>query len=197
MIKTNLLPPSVATNPSASVAGDIRGIKQPVPIPNVWLWVGIVAAGLSLALLAWWAWRKRRARPVAAETRIIIPPHQKARAQLEQALALLDQPRPFCILVSDTIRVYLEERFDLRAPERTTEEFLEELQRSPLLTYEQKCTLGEFLTGCDLVKFARYEPATRELQGIYDTAVRLVNETEPPPVLTSQAGPPMVTPPSP
>jgi hypothetical protein len=84
-------------------------------------------------------------------------------------------------MVSDTIRVYLEERFDFHAPERTTEEFLYELQDTNLLLPDQKASLGEFLTRCDLVKFARYEPAEPELRGLHEAAVRLVDETKPRP----------------
>ena len=61
-------------------------------------------------------------------------------------------------MVSDTARTYLEERFEFRAPERTTEEFLRELGGTDLLTGEQKESLGGFLESCDLVKFAKYEP---------------------------------------
>jgi hypothetical protein len=82
-------------------------------------------------------------------------------------------------MVSDTIRLYLEERFDFRAPERTTEEFLYELQGTNLLTSDQKDSLGGFLQSCDLVKFARYEPGEAELRNLHDSALRLVEETEP------------------
>ena len=101
-------------------------------------------------------------------------------ARLRDALALMNQPLPFCVAVSDTIRSYLEERFSFRAPERTTEEFIQELKATSLVTAEQKESLADFLSRCDLVKFARYEPGQPELQQIYDSAVRLVDGTEPP-----------------
>jgi len=82
-------------------------------------------------------------------------------------------------LVSDTVRFYLEERFDFRAPERTTEEFLRELSATDLLTVEQKESLGNFLASCDLVKFAKYEPREPELRELHHLAVKLVEETEP------------------
>jgi LPXTG-motif cell wall-anchored protein len=187
MTKSNLLPHPIVSVPPAST-NDIRAIKAPVEIPNTWVWVWVTLGVLALAALAWWFWRKRRQKQSTPTPVVIIPPHERARAKLQEALALLDQPRPFCILVSDTIRVYLEERFLLRAPERTTEEFLEELQSSALLSLEQKQTLGEFLTRCDLVKFARYEPGPAELQGIYEIAVRLVDETQPAPIPAEPAG---------
>jgi hypothetical protein len=121
----------------------------------------------------------------------IVPAHVRAKQKLEEALALLGQPREFCILVSDTIRWYLEERFDFHAPERTTEEFLHELKGTNLLTPDQKSSLGEFLNRCDLVKFARYEPAEPELRDLHASALRLIEETEPPPLseTPSSAGP--------
>ena len=87
-----------------------------------------------------------------------VPAHVRAKEMLEKALALIAHPKPFCTLVSDTVRTYLEERFDFHAPERTTEEFLHELRGTNLLSAEQKEKLGEFLGCCDLVKFAKYEP---------------------------------------
>lgn len=173
----------VPTNfpPSAAGAGTntLRDIKPPVEIPSGWewlIWVGVAVALALVILLAWRYWRKRAtAKPPIPE----IPPHIRARRRLEEALALLGQPREFCIAVSDTARWYLEERFDFRAPERTTEEFLVELQGTNLLTSNQKTSLGAFLESCDLVKFAKYEPREPELRELHASAVRLVEETEP------------------
>jgi hypothetical protein len=108
-----------------------------------------------------------------------VPAHVRAKRMLERALAFIVEPKQFCTLVSDTIRTYLEERFDFHAPERTTEEFLHELQATNLLTAEQKEKLGEFLQQCDLVKFAKYEPGENELLELHSSALRLVEETEP------------------
>jgi len=171
----------MVTNRTASIvaANDIRDIKPPVAIPSGWEWVWWTLAALVIAGLLVWAWRylkKRRAQvPVVPP----IPAHLRARQKLKEALALLTQPKPFCILVSDTIRWYLEERFDFHAPERTTEEFLYELQGTDRLTRDQKESLGEFLQRCDMVKFARYEPGEPELRDLHDSALRLVEETEP------------------
>ena len=74
---------------------------------------------------------------------------------------------------------YLEEQFDLRAPERTTEEFLSELQHSTLLDYAQKETLGRFLNQCDMVKFAKAEMLGKELQGLHQSALQFVRDTDP------------------
>jgi hypothetical protein len=164
---------------NAAVTNILRDIKPPVEIPNPWAWVwwtigALAAAAVVSGILIYFL--KQRGRIAVPP---LIPAHVRAKQKLEDALALLAQPKPFCILVSDTIRGYLEERFDFRAPERTTEEFLYELQHTNLLLPDQKESLGEFLKCCDLVKFAKYEPREPELRDLHGSALRLVEETEP------------------
>ncbi|MBI3191561.1 MAG: hypothetical protein HYZ36_02770 [Pedosphaera parvula] len=148
-------------------------------IPSGWAWLWWTLAALAVIALLVWLWRWWQRRQAQRSVEPAIPPHIRARKKLTAALDLIEDPKPFCTLVSDIIRVYLEERFTLLAPERTTEEFLQELQSSPLLTADQKQTLGEFLATCDLVKFARVEPLQPELQSLHNIACRLVEETEP------------------
>lgn len=170
-----------------NAATDIRDIKPPIEIASgpVWLWWAVIIAALAIAAFLLWRWWQNR------KLNVVLPPpvpaHVRAKQKLEEALALISQPKPFVIAVSDTARTYLEERFNFRAPERTTEEFLRELAGTKLLLPDQKESLGNFLESCDLVKFAKYEPGENELRGLHSAALRLVEETEPQPVLESSA----------
>jgi hypothetical protein len=168
-----------ASSSSTALADGLRDIKPPMEFPNYWLWIAIGAIALALFALAvglflYFVLRRKQ---------ILVPPplpaHVRAKQKLQDALELIAQPKPFCTFVSDTVRFYLEERFTFRAPERTTEEFLHELQNTNLLLPDQKESLGDFLKSCDLVKFARYEPRELELRELHGSAVRLVEETEP------------------
>jgi hypothetical protein len=178
---------TATNNNLAPVAEDIRDIKPPIEISDglAWLWQSLIVVALVVAVFLIWRWWRNR------KTNIVLPPpvpaHIRAKKKLEQALALITQPKPFVIAVSDTARAYLEERFQFRAPERTTEEFLRELGGTKLLLPEQKESLGEFLASCDLVKFAKYEPGENELRELHSSALRLVEETEPQPISNSES----------
>lgn len=170
-----IVPATEATNAPA----ELRDIRPPVEIPSGWEWLWWTLGALAVATLAWWAWRYWQKQRAIVPPAIIIPPHVTAREKLREAEQLLHDPNAFCVLVSNTIRQYLEARFDLHAPDRTTEEFLSEVTHSSQLSTEQKQTLGSFLEACDLVKFARFEPTQEQLAGLLGIAHRLVEETEP------------------
>jgi hypothetical protein len=141
------------------------------------LWIGGVAiALLAVAGLVAWrlraAWLARRRRRSAFE---------EAWTRLE---ALLARPRPgpdeidaFYVALSDVIRRYLEDRFELRSPELTTEEFLDVAGRSPDLNADLRALLLEFLRRADLVKFAGHQPASDEIEESIAAARRFLEET--------------------
>jgi hypothetical protein len=166
------------TNSPTAIANDIRDIKPPIEISSGWIWLWWLLGAIAIVALLF-AWRYFLKRVTQVSVAPPIPAHIRAKQKLEEALALISQPKEFCVLVSDTVRFYLEERFDFRAPERTTEEFLRELGGTDLLAPEQKESLGKFLESCDLVKFAKYEPRENELRELHGAAVKLVEETEP------------------
>ncbi len=171
---------SAVTSTNAVLQEGLRDIRDAVPIPPSLLWLWITLAVIGLLILAWLAWRKwYRPKPKSPVLPDLVPAYRTALDDLQAALTLLHDPEPFCTRVSQILRVYLEEQFDFHAPERTTEEFLQELQTSFVLSGGQKTSLEDFLNRCDLVKFARYEPAETELRDLHDAALRLVEETAP------------------
>lgn len=182
-----LIVPSTPPAETNAMAMTLRDIKPPVHIPDYWiyLWIalGLLAAAL-LGFLLWKYWLKKALQPKPVPP---LPPHVRVRRKLKEALACIGDPKLFASTVSDAVRIYLEESFELRAPEQTTEEFLHELQNSNRLDATVKESLGEFLSRCDLVKFAKYEPTQMELEELHSAALRIVEETEPKPVAPSSA----------
>jgi hypothetical protein len=76
------------------------------------------------------------------------------------------------------VRRDVERVFALKAPEMTTEEFLNSLGYSEALSIAHKELLRGFLNACDLVKFAKYAPTRDEAQNVYVTARGFVEETK-------------------
>ncbi len=165
-------------------AGDIRDIKRPVAVPFDWMPV-VVGFGVLAGIggLAWVATRLlRRINAPAAP-----PAPRPADVEALEALARLrhrrsDDPQALAVwyvAVSTVVRVYIERRFGVRAPEMTTEEFIFAAQRDARLRPQHRELLGGFLAECDLVKFARYVPDEAAAQRAYTAASTFVAETRP------------------
>jgi len=159
----------------------IADIEQVVPMPReatvVWLWVfvSILVAGAVVVFLLR---RKRRVELI----RIFKPAHEIAcerlRALVREDLIKAGRIKEFYERISDILRHYIEHRFDLRAPEMTTEEFLFALKDADVLSASDKEDLGRFLEHCDLVKFAEYEPMSEQIQQMFDLVRDFIARTE-------------------
>ncbi|MEE8170843.1 MAG: hypothetical protein V3T70_09870, partial [Phycisphaerae bacterium] len=161
---------------------DFRDIKGPLDWAGrgrwAWLWWAAPMAAALAAAAAMFLIRRRRA---ALARRIVEPPHLWALNRLKRLEdeRLIGQGRvqEYYFRLSGVVRQYIERRFHLMAPERTTDEFLVEAQRATVLGEEHKRLLAEFLQACDLVKFARYEPSARESDAAMATARGFVEQT--------------------
>ncbi|NLF25776.1 MAG: hypothetical protein GX589_09010 [Deltaproteobacteria bacterium] len=158
----------------------LKEIDAPLLMPRElrwWWWLVLVVAG---ALFVWWR-RKRKEMHLTVEK---IPAHQIAYNALNALLQsrLVEQGRvcEFYQELSNILRRYIEDRFGLRAPERTTEEFMADLAclDSPIASH--KPLLKDFLRHCDLVKFAKYAPAEGEIQSALGACRKFISETEAP-----------------
>lgn len=80
--------------------------------------------------------------------------------------------------VSNILRYYVEDRFSIKAPERTTEEFLNELKLDHTLAAGDKDSLAQFLRHCDLVKFAKHEPDDEQVLRTVDLVRDFIGRTK-------------------
>ena len=140
----------------------------------LWSAGGAVVLAIVIGLLIW---RRRRLEKVVEEERK--SPLETALAALEQLekddLVSKGELKEYYGRVSSILREYVEGRYGLQAPERTTEEFMEDLRRdSGTLTKEQKSLLEKFLMHCDLVKFAKFEPSADEVRATFESCKEFV-----------------------
>ena len=160
----------------------IEDIEDVVEMPQEaslwWAWVLIVVC-VAGAVVACLLLRRKR---VAELVRIFKPAHEIAYARLrslvEEDLVNAGRIKEFYERISSILRHYIEHRFDLRAPERTTEEFLAELQHTDVLSVSDKESLGKFLTHCDLVKFAEHSPTSEQIQQTFDLVKEFIEKTK-------------------
>lgn len=89
-----------------------------------------------------------------------------------------DQADRWYVELSGIVRTYIEDRFGLKAPELTTEEFIRVAWRSEVLTREHRPLLHSFLEKCDQVKFAGYRPGKQESAEAIGSARRFLEETK-------------------
>lgn len=147
------------------------------PEPFAWVWPAAIALFILIvaALIVWRLYRKKRLPFQAA----IIAPDVAAREGLAASRRLLDEGlhREFVIEVSRVLRIYIEERFALRAPHLSTEEFLFAAENSDRLTDQWQKSLGDFLFQCDRVKFALAHLESPRMEALYSTAEQFIDQT--------------------
>ncbi len=159
---------------------DITAVRTPAPLPlDARLWAALALAAVALLVLAWFLvrrWRARVRRP---------PPPLPPEVWAEQALAGLvarvyfdsGRVREYYYALNEIVRIYIERRFDVAAPEMTTEEFLRTLERRERALPFDGRELAPFLEACDLVKYAAYAPRCEDAERAAETAVRFVRTT--------------------
>jgi hypothetical protein len=140
------------------------------------LWWFVVAGLIAVAApFAWRYWlaarrtaRQRSAYDIATERlgRLLTWPRTEA-AEIDA----------FFVELSALVRRYVEDRFELRAPELTTEQFMVAMSQSPDLAHAHQSLLHDFLRRADLVKFARFMPPAEDIDESVDAAQRILAET--------------------
>jgi hypothetical protein len=175
--------------PAATTKADpnLDDIRPPIfyLLSFFWLWVALgVIAALALILFLWYRFRPHRQLTAKSAYELALEKLEKARAMLNE-----ENPMPYAVFVSETIRSYLGQRFQAPSTRRTTEEFLRQMEtdrNTPLA--EHRDLLRTFLQSCDMVKFARYQPTLAELEQVQGRATSFVTATKPLPPSAQQNG---------
>lgn len=177
---TSLLGEEVAELKIAEIEGVVDVPKEQMPwwILSIIEVAIFIIAGIVVLIVFM---RKRNVKLV----RIFKPAHEVAYARIqtlvEAQLIESGQIKEFYLRISNILRHYIEDRFALRAPEQTTEEFLYALQSdsSPdrSIPQAERDRLAEFLVHCDLVKFAKHEPDTEQIQRTFNLVKEFIEKT--------------------
>lgn len=151
--------------------------------PNVggtpWLWivlgasvVAVVGSG-SLLMLRYYRLRRR----VLVKKNAYEDAIAKLRTLESRGAPVAEDADAWFVELSAIVRSYVEQRYGLRAPELTTEEFLYIATNWPAMATVNRDQLKGFLERCDRVKFAGYRPDTQESMDALAAARAFVEDT--------------------
>ncbi|MGE0479031.1 MAG: hypothetical protein AB7Q17_01045 [Phycisphaerae bacterium] len=170
---------ALTTQDSVADPRDITGTLVPPwrPTPRqLALWTaGAIAVAIGVVLLVHYI-RRRVLRPTPPE-----PPEVWALRMLRGLSGTEwiqpDRAREGCYRLSEIVRAYIERKFGLAAPERTTDEFLALLARDHAALPYDPTRLQRFLEACDAVKYAA-QPLDRDSgEDLLETARAFVSAT--------------------
>ena len=161
---------------------DIKGqIRYPLTPKEIFIWVGLALFAAALVFLIIRLVKARRentslfGKPVVKD-----PPHIVALRSLDrirsQKLWQNDKQKQFYTAVTDTLRLYISERYDISALESTSAEIFEDLKDKGI---EQAlyAKVQELFETADYVKFAKHNASDLENEEAVPTAIKFVNET--------------------
>ena len=162
-------------NNTTNIIDDLR-LLEPWTVRMVAPWLLLIVAVVGVF---WFLMRRRKRGAGELGAAGVAEAQEDALKELEKARALMapENSRPYGIEVSNIVRRYIERRFGIFAPRRSTEEFLLEAASSANLEEAHRALLAEFLGCCDVLKFGRARAELAELEAQHLAAARFVTET--------------------
>lgn len=165
----------------------IKDIKMPYEAPlsfaEVFPWAGGGLGLVILVLVIIYIIRKiRRNEPIIKRFKPREPAHIIALRDLSKLKTdkLWQQGRikDYYTVLTDTLRMYLWNRYAIRTLERTSEEILESLKISEFKDEDAFNTLKDIFYTSDLVKFAKFTPLFDEHEKCMSGAYEFVDRTK-------------------
>jgi hypothetical protein len=159
------------TDPSLhrDIAGEVA-VTAPGVGPLPWILGALAAAALAIVGVWWWRRPKPAAPPEPADTWAL----GRIDALLGERLVEQGRVQAFYFGLTDIVRAFIERRYHLAAPDRTTAEFIDEARRHPELGEDTARLLGNLLKAADMVKFAGDRPHVQDCDRAVDTIRRFV-----------------------
>ncbi|MFN7842021.1 MAG: hypothetical protein ACK5YR_08080 [Pirellula sp.] len=145
----------------SSDLSQVDPMTDPIAPKQSYLWVGLGALALCSLLLALAIWLVRRQNYKQFVAPVISPEEVAQQALIKliaEELPSRGMVKEFYLRLTGIVRVFIEGKTGLRAPEQTTEEFLRDMRASSRFDGPQAYRLQEFLTAADLVKYAGQTP---------------------------------------
>ncbi|MFO0321344.1 MAG: hypothetical protein ACK504_02840 [Bacteroidota bacterium] len=184
---TEILMLEVRSVPTDTSIAKVKDIKVPFDEPFDWRWylpyaywgLGILALAIILFIVIKKLTKKQPLKVVEDNTPKI-PPHIRAFEALEkikeEAVWKNNKTKEYYSAITDTIRLYIEERFKINALELTSDEIIK-VFKYQVIDGASREKLVQILTLSDFVKFAKQIPIEAEHTLTLNNAFEFVRGT--------------------
>lgn len=173
----------------------IKDIKKPLPVPITWkeilfyggISLGVAAVLAGIVLLIRYLTRKKKPITLMKE-KSKVPAHILALEALnklwQKKLCASGYIKEHYSELSDIIRIYIENRWEVSAMEMVSSEIIDSLKNFDIQSLQMK-KLEQMLYMADMVKFAKAHPLPDENSLHYQNMVEFVKTTSPVPLNTN------------
>jgi hypothetical protein len=149
---------------------------------DYWLYFAIGISGVLIGIGLIVYFRSKPKKVVVKPVVPLISPYEAALTQLQQLRAekvwQQGDVKQYYTRLTDTLRTYLEQQFNIPALEQTSEELLQHIKPVTILN-QQRDKLRSLLTLADLAKFAKLHPSPEEHEAAIQQAIEIVEWTKP------------------
>jgi hypothetical protein len=158
---------------------ELKELKEPDTFNynNLIIYLSASVLILIIGVLLFLFYRKRKRNRIIPKIAPSEEAFQKLSNLLTRNLPEEGRYKEFYYRLNLIVRVYIEKQFFLRAPEQTTEEFLQDLSVSKEIGGNFKQVLKEFLIHSDLVKFALLKPEEKDIERSVESCRNFIKVT--------------------
>ena len=168
---------------------DIKDILDPEFVwqdyiiwPILWIILRILTVLIIVLIIEWKKKNKKIFNPFKKEEKPVLPPHIRALQALDliqsEKLWQHGKEKEYYTRLTDVVRSYIDERFQINAMEMTTHEILIHIRCISDVDFVFN-NLTQLLTQADYVKFAKYHPLPEENELAIGNSYLFVNQTIP------------------
>ncbi len=175
-----------------TVKKQIADIKKPIEAPITFMeflneyYPYILGFVILAALIILWLWYRKKYKKTGTQQAKIEKPKEPAHVIAVRNLENLktkklwqnNRTKEYYIELSEILRIYLYNRFNINALEMTSDEIIFQINKLPEASTELKNKAKQFFILADFVKFAKANPLPNEHDTSMKTAFLFVEETK-------------------
>ncbi len=174
---------TVKVDTTQAIKPIIGPLKVPITFREMLPWIlAALAIILLIAAVIWYLNKRRKREPVfTLKPKVVLLPHETALQDIEKLrlkkLWQAGRIKEYHSELTEILRRYIEDRFQVPALEQTSGEITMSLMNNPGCPRPALDKLGNLLIMADMAKFAKVQPLAMENEKSLNDGIEFVNET--------------------